>query len=393
MRPSVIIVGAGPSGCSAAIALRGAGLDVVLADKGNRGRDKVCGDALIPDALDALQALGCLDEVLARSHAVSCLRICTPDHPSIHVRGRLACIPRSQLDGVLLASAQAAGAEFLPAMSFAGLLERAGRVSGVRLLDVRGVITEIQADHVLLATGAAASPLESAGMCVRRSPSGVGMRAYFELPASLVEELDAFTLHYDRMIAPGYGWIFAGPNRVFNVGVGYFQDGWRQPKSSNVRELWSWFLDSCASAAKIRKFGRQLTPVRGAPLRTSLQGARITRPGLMLVGEAIGTTYAFSGEGIGKAMQSGVLAAECLARDPQRAEVVYEQQLQTRFRAQYDAYRIAQSCLSLPWVWNLLARSAHRGSYVRSRFEGLLAETEDPRELFSAGGLIRAAFA
>ena len=41
-----------------------------------------------------------------------------------------------------------------------------------------------------------------------------------------------------------------------------------------------------------------------------MAGARLSRPGLLVVGEAAGLTYSFSGEGIGKALESGLLAAE-----------------------------------------------------------------------------------
>jgi flavin-dependent dehydrogenase len=191
-------------------------------------------------------------------------------------------------------------------------------------------------------------------------------------------------------MCPGYGWIFAGPGRIFNVGVGFFHDALRQPRSSNLRTLWDGFMEGSPVTVQLRRFARQLTPPRGAPLRTSLRGARITRPGLMLVGETIGTTYAFSGEGIGKAMQTGLLAAECLARDPDHAAALYERQLQARFRAQFDAYRVAQNWLSFPLVCKLLARRAQHGAYVRSQLEGLLAETVNPRELLSVRGLVRA---
>jgi flavin-dependent dehydrogenase len=221
----------------------------------------------------------------------------------------------------------------------------------------------------------------------------MALRAYFEVPASLAAELQALTLMYDSAVTPGYGWIFPGPERVFNVGVGFFHDAWRRPRCTNLRELWAGFLASCAPAAQIRRFGRQLTPERGAPLRTSLRGARIARPGLMLVGEAMGTTYAFSGEGIGKAMQTGLLAAECLARDPEHAEALYEQELRERFLGRYTAYRIAQDWLSFPVVCRLLARRAQHAGYVRAQLEGLLAETADPRDLLSLHGLARAMLA
>ena len=52
--------------------------------------------------------------------------------------------------------------------------------------------------------------------------------------------------------------------------------------------------------------------MKGAPLRCTLEGARYTRPGLLVTGEAAGSTYSFTGEGIGKAFETGMLAAEAL---------------------------------------------------------------------------------
>jgi flavin-dependent dehydrogenase len=152
-----------------------------------------------------------------------------------------------------------------------------------RLLDARGRTVQFQADHVLLATGAGAGPIEAAGMCTRRVASGVGLRAYFELPPALARELDVFSLTYDRPLCPGYGWVFPGPDGIFNGGVGFFHDSLRNSARLNLRELWGWFMHACRASAQIRKFGHQRTALRGAPLRTSLRGAAITRPGLMLV--------------------------------------------------------------------------------------------------------------
>ncbi|MEJ7649354.1 MAG: FAD-dependent oxidoreductase [Nakamurella sp.] len=44
----VIIVGAGPTGSSAAVHLARAGTDVLLLEKSTFPRDKVCGDGLTP---------------------------------------------------------------------------------------------------------------------------------------------------------------------------------------------------------------------------------------------------------------------------------------------------------------------------------------------------------
>ena len=65
----VLVVGAGPAGSAAAIELARAGLNVVLADQHTFPRDKVCGDALIPDAHAALKRLGLLRAVMAKAQA------------------------------------------------------------------------------------------------------------------------------------------------------------------------------------------------------------------------------------------------------------------------------------------------------------------------------------
>ena len=54
----VIVVGAGPSGSSTAYHLANAGLDVLLLEKSQFPRDKVCGDGLTPRAVKSLVRLG-----------------------------------------------------------------------------------------------------------------------------------------------------------------------------------------------------------------------------------------------------------------------------------------------------------------------------------------------
>ena len=61
------IVGAGPAGAAAAITLARSGLDVVLIDKAEFPRDKICGDGLTSLALDLLERI---EELDARLHAM-----------------------------------------------------------------------------------------------------------------------------------------------------------------------------------------------------------------------------------------------------------------------------------------------------------------------------------
>src|SRR5215467_12796846 len=54
----VFVVGGGPAGLAAAIALCGQGFRVTVADSAQPPIDKACGEGLMPDALAALARLG-----------------------------------------------------------------------------------------------------------------------------------------------------------------------------------------------------------------------------------------------------------------------------------------------------------------------------------------------
>src|SRR5271165_7156075 len=58
MRCDALVVGGGPAGLAAAIALRQKGLDVLVADALRPPIDKACGEGLMPDAREDLAALG-----------------------------------------------------------------------------------------------------------------------------------------------------------------------------------------------------------------------------------------------------------------------------------------------------------------------------------------------
>jgi menaquinone-9 beta-reductase len=57
----VIVVGAGPAGCSAAYFSTLQGLNVLLLDKARFPRDKVCGDSISPRSLKILERMGLLE--------------------------------------------------------------------------------------------------------------------------------------------------------------------------------------------------------------------------------------------------------------------------------------------------------------------------------------------
>ena len=82
-----------PNGSACARWLAQAGHDVLLVDQHPLGRDKTCGDGLIPDAHHALQRLGVLDAVMARAERVSHVGCIGPRGGRIDWEGQVSLSP------------------------------------------------------------------------------------------------------------------------------------------------------------------------------------------------------------------------------------------------------------------------------------------------------------
>jgi len=398
-RCDVLVIGAGPAGSAAARVLAQAGLDVVLADQHAFPRDKICGDGLIPDAHAALKRLGLLEQVMARAQHVSHVRCVGPAGGMLDVPGSLAVLPRRELDLLLCDAAVAAGARLLaPARFELALEDEAGQVVGARLT-ILGAEHEIRAGWVLLATGAVPRALIAAGMCERHTPTGVALRGYVHAP-ELVGKIQHMEVIWNKHVRPGYGWIFPAPGGIFNIGAGVTDshsvsaEGKGQRGQANLRQLFEAFCASYAPAAELMRKGTLVGELKGAPLRCTLEGARWSRPGLLVTGEAAGSTYSFTGEGVGKAMETGMLAADALLagrrvrQTDAEVRARYEADLQA-LKPKFQLYARANRVNAFPWLADLLIWRARKSPRLLARMSGVLNETSNPGNLISVKGFSR----
>jgi geranylgeranyl reductase family protein len=387
-----LVVGAGPAGAAAARVLALSGVDVVLADQRTFPREKVCGDGLISDALGALESLGLRERVLAEAVRVDELRLYAPSGQYAAIRGRLACVPREQFDQLLLEGAIEGGATFVPGMTAIAPVRDEDAITGARFT-FGGREVEIRATITLLATGANATALDVFGLDAPMKPSGVAGRAYFEATPEVAQRYPYFSIVYDREWCPGYGWIFPAPGNRFNIGVGLFRGA---SDTGRLRQFWDAFQRGFAPAVDIIAASRQLTAFKGAPLRTGLSGGHFGSRGLLALGDAASMTYPGTGEGIGKAMESGLLAAQyaidTLAgrRSIGDLHAAYGIEFRRRFASRYEAYGVAQRCAGRPWLIEFLTHRANAGRFVRRELEALVDERGDASDLFSIRGLLTA---
>ena len=381
----VVIVGAGPAGSTAAIHLASWGHSVLLLDKDPFPRDKVCGDGLIADTIGALKRADLYEPVLSESYSATIGTVFSPSRVEFDVQGQYLTLKRRILDQLILRHAVARGATF-----------HARKVEDVRpnpddtiTLSLAGSGEMIQARIVLIATGANVELPSRLGLVEETLSSAVALRCYVRSPYPL----DRLIISYDRSITPGYAWIFPLGKQEYNIGCGFTYNRKRR-EGRNLREVFHNFIRSFPLAKEIMKRAESVTSLKGARLRCGLKGTIPKgKANILVIGESIGATFPFTGEGIGKAMETAEIAAglahkalsgpsiECLDR--------YAADLERDLRHRYLSYQIAETWFSNPWVNDFMARRIRRSRYLQEAISGLVNETVDPRKIFSVGGILR----
>jgi menaquinone-9 beta-reductase len=392
----VLVVGAGPAGSACAQMLARAGLHTVLVDQHDFPRDKVCGDGLIPHA--ALRRLGVYEEVMALAQPAQHVACIGPRGGRVDVPGSVAVLPRKVLDHILVRAAQRAGAALHTPVRYEAPLLEGNAVVGARL-KAGERLHEVRAPWVVMATGAPPQAMIASELCQRRTPTGIALRGYVKNDA-MVGHVRALEIVWHKRLKQGYGWIFPCPGGVFNIGVGLGDcfglagTGRLRMQDVNLRQVFEAFCEIYEPARELMATGTPLGELKGAPLRCSLDGALYSREGMLASGEAIGSTYDFSGEGIGKAMQTGMLAAASLikGREQQLTDAAVRADYEEALRAlqpRFELYRKASRVNAHPWLADLVIWRARKSERILRRMSGVLEETANPGNLVSARGIAK----
>lgn len=381
----VIIVGAGPAGSTAAIHLARGGHRVLLLDKERFPRDKVCADGLVADAIRCLRRAGLYDTVRAAAQQADRAVVFSPSRHTFKVPGEYLVLKRREFDCLIAREAAHSGAVFCHGAIDEIQIESNGSVR----CSVSGDDLAVRSRIGVVATGARVGLLKRLGMLNRPRASAVAVRCYIRSSYTI----DHLIVSYDRSIIPGYAWIFPLGNNVYNLGCGvFFRDG--SGRCANLRTMLDVFGREFPPARNLVQDGEQVSPLRGAPLRCGLKGTKPLGEGnLLAIGETIGATLPFSGEGIGKAMETGELAAEVIHEALDSGDLgrlrEYPARLRKGLEPRYLAQQVADDWLSKAWLNDLVLRRARRSKYLTDSLTGILNESVDPRKVFSLYGMLR----
>lgn len=381
----VIVVGAGPAGCAAAIALAESGVKVTLVERLGLPQPKACGDTLHPGALATLARLGVTDEVTAAGLALEQLSITAPSRVEVLLAGRTVTMPRPRLHAILQQRARCAGA-ILQSGEVLGPLREGERLCGVEVRAEQGEVATLRAPLVILASGARPGVAPRFGLDERSGTTAVAIRAYYRDLSGRFADKVRLCCH--RELLPGFGWVVPLPDGIYNIGFGRYLRSERAEQLDLPRML-DYFISAFLPARLIALDGDLLGSPCSALMRTGMNGARPFAPGVLATGEIIGTTSPLSGAGVGAALESGLAAAATAG------EALAAGRFDGHFLSRYST-RLDEGCggwlregeragtwLDSPWKINLLARRAAANEPLRRRLSGVWQGDVPQRKVFS----------
>jgi flavin-dependent dehydrogenase len=291
---SALVLGAGPAGCAAAIALARAGCPPLVVERDATPAEKVCGEFLAADAAAALDALGLHLPDLGAVPIDRLVIAAGRRHAALPLPFAAWGLPRATLDAALLAQAQAAGAAIR-----CGTAVEAEPGWRLRLAD--GEVLETPA--LILATGK--HELRGA----KRAARGGAIGAKLPLAGVDVERTIALLA-----CAGGYAGLQPRPGGQANLCAAL--DPRVPGVSAAVRDSAGFLHHVMRGSAMAARLLRDAVPllarpmaVAGVPYGFVAQGGP---EGLFRAGDQAAVIPSLCGDGVAMALASGRRAAEAL---------------------------------------------------------------------------------
>lgn len=359
-----VVIGAGPAGGAAALALARAGRRVLLVERHDLPRPKVCGSCLSARAMTELAALGLRPAVEAVAVPIEAVRLVAGGRAARIARSTGLTLSRDALDPLLVRAAVAAGADYLPRLAVReveagpeGVVVRGHHdAAGPIALAARSVVVAAGlADSIRCATPGRTALRESAADRRIAARSRIGLGAILPADSSDVPagELVMATA------AAGYVGIVRLEDGRLDVAAAVDRRTLAEATPAQAIET---VLAEAWGAARLPVDRARLTmaAVRATPALT--RQAAVTAEGfgrVLRVGDAAGYVEPFTGEGIGWALAGGRLVAAAIvtAGDAGVAGAAYARGYRTALRGPHARCRLVAHAVRHPQLVAGLVRA------------------------------------
>ncbi len=379
----ILITGAGPAGSATSLFLSRMSIPHMIIDKAVFPRDKICGDALSGKVVHVLNKL---DPEIVREFSAHALEYTGSFGISFFApNGRRLDIPFSLKPGMLknapgFISKRINFDDFLFRRinkNFANIRENTELVEIEKTND--GLIAHLKSGQnlskqkfrIIVGADGERSIVAKKMIPVKKDLSTycAALRVYYT-GITETHNQNFIELHFIKELLPGYFWIFPMNDGSANVGIGMLSEVVSR-KKINLRKKLDEIISSHPAIKNRFINAKAESDIQGWGLPLGSAHRKLVADNCLLTGDSASLIDPFTGEGIGNALYSGMLAAETISKALSENNFsreflsTYENRLYYDLTRELNLSHGIQKLARHAWLFNLVVNKARKNVMLR----------------------------